>query len=255
MSADDKMITLRQQNGVFKALSCQPPANHPMKGGLLLLPEMWGVDEFAKSVAERYAAYGYQVLVPDVFSGTTLQKLLTSELKEKSRSPSLRMRREVQPQLQNIVRMIAAPQFTYMALMRIITTFTYLHALPAVREKVCVVGFDLGGSYAYSLAMREQRLRCAVAFYGQTNYIEPELRHIACPVLGLYGGKDQARSELALRLQRRMYNAGVNFELQLYNDASSGFFDHTNQLTYDDNAADQAWAHVMGFLEHHMYRG
>jgi len=38
--------------------------------GLVVIQEWWGLNTQIKSVAERFAAAGYRVLVPDLFRGT-----------------------------------------------------------------------------------------------------------------------------------------------------------------------------------------
>jgi carboxymethylenebutenolidase len=192
-------------------------------------------------------------LAPDFFGGTMAAKLLSDELKQNSRSQSLRTQRQTQPKLQRARELVGSPQFNYMALSRVDAAFSYLYALPEVQEKVGVVGFGLGGGYVYSLAIRQPRLSCAVSFYGQCGYNASMLSHIACPVMGLYGGADAGLTAQAQRLREAMSSAGVNFRLKIYASAGTGFFNPGNELAYNREAADRSWTECMGFLESHLY--
>ena len=45
------------------------PAGGKTAPGLVVIQEWWGVNDHIKSVADRYAARGFRVLVPDLYRG------------------------------------------------------------------------------------------------------------------------------------------------------------------------------------------
>src|SRR5437667_2469388 len=57
-------------------------------------------------------------------------------------------------------------------------------------RKIASVGFCLGGALSALLACRDPELGGAVIFYGDAPAAD-EIPKIACPVLGLYGARDQ----------------------------------------------------------------
>src|SRR5471032_26969 len=73
MSITTKWIDIKAADGTFGAYLAIP---HTGKGpGIVLLQEIFGVNEHIRSVAEQYAADGYVVLVPDLFwrSGSRIE--------------------------------------------------------------------------------------------------------------------------------------------------------------------------------------
>jgi carboxymethylenebutenolidase len=107
----------------------------------------------------------------------------------------------------------------------------------------------VGGTYTFSLAAAEPRLRAAVPFYGHAEFKDAELGAIACPVLAFYGGKDTALMEELPGLKGRMAAAGVDFETVVYPETGHAFFNDTNRYTYNAEAAADAWTQALAFLD------
>ncbi|GAA3742973.1 hypothetical protein GCM10022239_18050 [Leifsonia bigeumensis] len=49
-------------------------------------------------------------------------------------------------------------------------------------------------------------------------------------------------------VRKGMSDAGVDFEATVYPGARHAFFNDTNSMTYDPDAAADAWSRVLGFL-------
>jgi carboxymethylenebutenolidase len=89
------------------------------------------------------------------------------------------------------------------------------------------VGFCWGGARSFMFATQNENLWAAVVFYGSTPAFE-DLKNIQAPVLGLYGGLDNASptsitgraAETAREMRARM----KIFEWEVYNQAPHGFF-------------------------------
>jgi len=59
-----------------------PPSDSPLRCGIVLLPEVWGLGPDTLSLADRLAGRGHQVLVPDYYDGRrTARKLMKVFLK------------------------------------------------------------------------------------------------------------------------------------------------------------------------------
>lgn len=246
------MIAIHQQFGAVQAYLSRPPDGQ-YRGAVLVLHEVWGLNEHMKHITDRVAEQGYLAMAPNLLSNTTMQKQLTAELENKLKDPSFRVRREVQPRYNSILAAMQSPQFASLMMGRVQASFRYLMAQAAFHQEVAVIGFGFGGNYAYRLAIHEQQLKLAVVFYGQAGrYIDQELGHIQCPILAFYGGKDVALSTQAGQLDSRMQMLRKKFNSKIYPEAYTGFFNDTNDLIYDIEAAKDSWAQTVEFLHLHM---
>ena len=56
-------------DGGLPAYTAGPEGTGPLKGGLLVIHEVWGLVDHTKDVADRFADEGYLVLAPNLLSG------------------------------------------------------------------------------------------------------------------------------------------------------------------------------------------
>ncbi len=247
-----EMIGIRQQAGTVQAyLAVSPKAVH-FNGAIIVAHELWGLTEQVKRVADRLAAQGFFVLAPDLFSTDKVNRRPSEQLQRELFSPNERVRYAAMPKLRTMIAPTQTPQFTLVALSKLETCFEYLYNQPLVHQKVAAVGFGLGGTYTFSLAMREQRLRGAIAFYGHSPRITVELKHIQCPILALYGKEEKSLFREVNALADHMQQAGVDFKPVVYAGAGHAFFNDANVFAYNQMAAEDSWRRVMGFLHEHM---
>jgi carboxymethylenebutenolidase len=140
------------------------------------------------------------------------------------------------------------PKFTLLALSRLESCFEYLYSQPLTHQKVSMIGFGLGGGYTFELALREQRLRGAIVFYGRAPNVRAELRHIRCPVLAFYGSKETALFKEVTKVSTHMRQAGVEFEAVVYEGAGHAFFNEDNKFSFNSIAAANSWRRTIDFL-------
>ncbi|WP_026556190.1 dienelactone hydrolase family protein [Arthrobacter sp. 35W] len=246
-----EMITL--SGGVSAYLKGPPGWHHgrhaeavPLKGGLIVLHEVWGLVDHIKDVADRFAAEGYLVLAPDLLDGAGPSPSVLADLQEKMQDPQ--GRNEIQPQLRELMAPMRAPDFAAKALAGVQACFEHLNGLESIGSLVGVVGFCFGGSYSFSLAVAEPRLKAAVPFYGHADFTAEQLRGITAPVLAFYGEKDERLMATLPALRESMKAAGVDFTAVVYPDAGHAFFNDTNAAAYREDDADDAWSRTLEFL-------
>lgn len=217
-----------------------------IRGALIVIHEVWGLVEHTKDVADRFAAEGYLVLAPDLLADERIQPELAAELQDKLFDPQSRT--EVQPKLREAMAPLQAPGFGEKTAAGVQTCFDYLAAIGAVAGRIGITGFCFGGSYSFSLAVSEPRLKAAVPFYGHADFSTDQLRSIACPVLAFYGEKDEALVSKLPELKESMRETGVDFSAVLYPEAGHAFFNDTNRWTYREDDAADAWRKTLDFL-------
>jgi carboxymethylenebutenolidase len=222
------------------------PAGTP-KGGLVVVHEVWGLVRHTKDVADRFAAEGYVAVAPDLLSGAGGVPDLSGELQEAAFDPQ--QRSNAQPRLRKHMAPMRSPEYAKHAVAALRVCFDHLEGVPGLAGRVAATGFCLGGTYTFSLAVAEPRLRAAVPFYGHAEFKDAELRAINCPVLAFYGEQDSALVEELPGLKHRMRAAGVDFEAVVYPGTGHAFFNDTNRYTYNAEAAEDSWRRTLAFLE------
>ncbi|MDQ6752434.1 MAG: dienelactone hydrolase family protein [Actinomycetota bacterium] len=217
-----------------------------IRGALIVVHEVWGLVAHTKDVADRFAAEGYLVIAPDLLAKDGPDPELAAELEEKLSDPQARS--QIQPKLREAMAPLRAPGFAEKTLANMRASFDYLTRIPAVAGRIGVTGFCFGGTYAFSLAVHEPRLRAAVPFYGHADFDVEQLHRISCPVLTFYGDKDEALVSKLPELKDSMREAGVDFTAVVYPGAGHAFFNDTNGRTYREDAAADSWRKSLDFL-------
>lgn len=237
------MIQLTVDGTPLDVYEAKPSVN--IKGGLIVIEEVWGLTDHIKSVADRYAAEGYWVLSPELLAETDIKKhaatLMLNLFNPEKRS-------ETQPKLRELMAPMNEPQFAPKTVNRLHACFDYLYDKPETEKHVSITGFCFGGSYSYQLAVAEPRLKAAVPFYGHAPLDEDVLKDIVCPVLAFYGEKDENLIKDLPELQTKMTAAGVQYEAIVYPDCGHAFFNDTNPYAYNPAAAQDAWERALNFL-------
>ncbi len=237
----DKMINVGGVN-------CYRPVDlsDNLKGGLIVIHEVWGLTEHIKNVADRFADLGYFVLAPDLLSETEIAKLDTTNLQHGLFNPE--KRNEVQPLLRELMTPLHMPEFGTQTNDKLLKVFNELYSMPELKRNISVTGFCFGGTYSYNLAVREPRLKKAIPFYGHNDYSVDELKNIKAKIMAFYGEKDESLVSNLDDLKSRMNQAGVHFEALVYPDCGHAFFNDSNPYSYNESAAKDAFTKASAFL-------
>jgi carboxymethylenebutenolidase len=239
-----KMIELEFDGTPIEAYEAVPTGE--VKGGIIVIHEVWGLSEHIKSIADRFAREGYLAVAPELLSETDIAKHADRLMLDLFNPEK---RNEAQPKLRALMAPMQEPGFGEKTLGRVQACFDYLYAKPETRQMVAITGFCFGGSYSFSLAMAEPRLKAAVPFYGHANLSDAgELRKIACPILAFYGEEDAGLMENLPNVKAEMQTADVDFTAHVYPDCGHAFFNDTNPYAYNKSAAKDAWQRTLGFL-------
>src|SRR5665213_195312 len=156
----------------------------PVKGALIVIHEVWGLTDHIKSIADRLAKEGYIALAPDLFSGNGIDIEALSGLQSQLFDPEKRA--AVQPKLRELMAPIQAPEFGAITLDKTQVCFDYLENLDGINGRVGITGFCFGGSYSFSLAVHQPKLKVSIPFYGHADFSVDELKNISCPILAFY---------------------------------------------------------------------
>lgn len=234
---------------------------HPAR---VLIHEIWGLDEHLRDMVRRFAAQGYVMLAPDLYTGP-----LREAMKPENVVAGMQLLRQAPPEVQRDPsrlreRLSELPEETRRAvgtLMEVMSparreSFTrdlvgavgYLRGRPEVDPgRVGSLGFCMGGGLSARLATLSPELRACVIFYGENPPLDA-VPAIRTAVLGLYGGEDRRITDTVPDLVRAMAEAGKRFEHHVHPGAQHAFFNDTRAATYHAEAARDACQRVLAFL-------
>jgi carboxymethylenebutenolidase len=238
-----KMIELTVGGEPLEVYEAKPDGE--IKGGLIVIEEVWGLTDHIKSVADRFAAEGYWVLSPELLGMTDIKKHADTLMLDLFNPEK---RNEAQPKLRALMSPMQEPDFAPNTNARVQACFDYLFDQAETNQWVAVTGFCFGGSYSYQLAMHEPRLKAALPFYGHAPLESDELKTIKCPVLAFYGETDENLMKDLPELKAKMAEAGMNYTAQVYEGCGHAFFNDTNHFAYNETAAKDAWQRALAFL-------
>jgi carboxymethylenebutenolidase len=211
------------------AFVAQPDDNaqHP---GVVLIQEWWGIEPHIRQLAQKLAADGFVVAVPDLYHG----KIATEP--NEAQKMSMMIRGNVEK-----------------AAKEIIGALDTVKAMPNVEpKKPGLMGFCIGGFMTYYVASRYPDLGAVVAFYGAGYDPTPEeVAKVNAPVLAFYGSRDQSVPMEQVRKIERMYKeAGKDFTVKVY-DAGHAFINPDHGMG-NEKAAAEAWPLAVNFLKQHL---
>ena len=225
-----RMVTFPSGRVQVRAFLARPKGRGPFPG-LVVIQEWWGLNNHIMDVAARFAKQGYLALAPDLYSrqgnAATKDPAVAARLMEKLAQRD--------------------------ALADLGAALRFLQGQPAVdRRRIGTVGFCMGGTYALLLPCVRQGIRAAVPFYGQVPDPDATLRNLTCPVLYVYGTRDEWISAADVdRLRGALERYGKAGEVITY-DAPHAFFNNSRRDTYRSEHAKDAWSRTLAFLAQHL---
>ena len=222
------------------------PGRHPV---VFVVSEIFGVHEWVRDIARRFAKLGYVAIAPNFFFRADPDNTL----------PGLK---------------------DYAAIFKIVGTagneqvmgdvgaaIGWAKAQPfADASRMALTGFCWGGGVAWMAAERFGELKAVGAWYGAvaprppgTPLSEPGRKYpldgvadLKVPVLGQYGGKDKGIPQTDLdAMTAALAKAGkTDSQIIVYPDAEHGFL-ADYRPSYNPEAGPVAWARLLAFFKAH----
>ena len=163
---------------------------------VVMVHEVFGIDDNMRAQMTRLASAGYVVLMPDLYSRGGARKCLTATFKALSTG-------------------------TGQAFEDIEQAKQLVTSRPDTTDKVGVIGFCMGGGFALLLA--NDGYDAANANYGMLPSNMDEALAGACPILGNYGGKDKQLKDAKEKLDSSLTKLGVEHDIKVYPEAGHAF--------------------------------
>jgi carboxymethylenebutenolidase len=236
MSTTTRTHRVERRDGAFDAHLALPAGGSGP--GMLLLHEIFGVNDYVRDSAQRLAELGYVVLAPDLFWRT---------------QPGLELRHD-EAGLQAGMAAVAQLDFAA-AVDDAIAALEALRALPEVSGgRAGVLGFCLGGTLAYQVAVNADP-DVAVVYYGSG--IPGALDRagaITCPMIMHWGGADPYIPREQVDAVAAMAGAHDSIECHVHEGAGHAF-DNLAPMFHNPDACAAAWELTAAFLARELPAG
>lgn len=240
--------TLRERNFKLELnpgslpVFCAEPNTDTRLPGLILIHEIFGVNEHIRDLARKFAEHGLRVYAPDLLSRSAL-------------FPANEAERENLDVMRQAWMSIEDSQI--MADLDVL--FTHIQSQANINGKTGSMGFCMGGAISLLLGCHEPKLAYVIDFYGRIRYgftskTKPKdpidyLVPLKAPLLGLFAGKDELiTAEHIEEFSQRLQELEKSYQLKVYENASHAFF-NDRRPHYDREASEDALQLVLAFIK------
>jgi carboxymethylenebutenolidase len=228
--------------GTFPGHLSMPPARadgrpHP---GVVVLHEIFGVNDDIRRIADRFAAEGYAAIAPELYHHGNTALCLTRVLASAVSGDAER---------KTLADIDAARR--------------HLMSREEVDDqRIAVAGFCLGGGFALLFAAKGG-VKAASVNYGMVPKAREKLSDV-CPVVASYGSHDKQFTPQAARLESHLEALGVPHDVKVYDGVGHSFMNKDNapawmlrintrmQAGYHEAESEDSWKRIIAFFDEHV---
>jgi len=223
-AADSKSVSYKSGDETVQGVLYTPQGKAPFPA-IIVIHEWWGLNDWIKEQASRFADEGYVALAVDLYRG----KVATTpdEAHEIMRGvPEDRAQRDLH------------------------AAFEYLASQSNVKkDRIGAIGWCMGGGYSLDVALQEPRLAGDVINYGHLATDSESLKKINAPILGLFGAQDRGIPVADVRkFEETLRQMGKKIEIKIYEDAGHAFENPNNKAGYREADAIDARKRTLDFF-------
>jgi carboxymethylenebutenolidase len=231
-------VKLPVPDGEIPAYRALPAAGGPFPV-ILVVQEIFGVHEHIKDICRRLAKLGYLAVAPELYARqgdvSKIENIQEIFSKVVSKVPDAQV-------MSDLDAALAWAKGTG----------------KAEAAKLGITGYCWGGRIVWLYSAHNPNLKAGVAWYGrlvgEADDLHPKhpidvAAAINCPVLGLYGEKDQSIPvESVEKMRAALKAAGKTAEIVLYPDTPHAFF-ADYRASYRKDQAEDGWKRMLDWFK------
>src|SRR5579864_6479633 len=166
LAADSKSVSYKSGDETVQAILYTPAGKAPFPA-IIVIHEWWGLDDWVKEQASKFADQGYVALAVDLYRGKVADTPdMAHELMRGL--PEDRAKRDLH------------------------AAFEFLQSQPNVKKnRIGSIGWCMGGGYSLDVALQGPTLAADVIHYGHLATDPETLKKINAPILGIFGAQDR----------------------------------------------------------------
>ncbi len=226
-AADVKFKSTAGEAQGYLATPADDKGKHP---AVIVIQEWWGVNDWVREQADRFAKDGMVALAVDLYRGKS-----TSNPEE----------------AHELMR--GLPEDRAMADLK--AGLRYLEERKDVDPKrIGVIGWCMGGGYSLMLATEEPKLAAAVVNYGHLVTDPKTIARIKVPLLGNFGAEDRGIPAADVRaFESTLHKERKPADFKIYDGAGHAFMNPNNKSGYVASATADAWKRIDRFFAEHLH--
>jgi carboxymethylenebutenolidase len=216
----------------FDGYTVLPASGHGP--GVLVMQEIFGVNEYIRDVCRRLAELGYVAMAPDVYWRIERNVDIGHDPAEMAKAFGYMSKYDWPTGVRDHVAALA-----------------HLRALPETGAKAGAIGFCFGGGTSFALACAAQP-DAVVSYYGSAvpGYLD-QAGSVTSPICFHFGGQDPYIPRDEINAVRRWAAGRPGTEYHEY-AAGHAFDNNFSAMFSDPPAAAMAWGHTVRFLATHL---
>jgi carboxymethylenebutenolidase len=222
-----EMLSVPRSSGRPLESYFSAPAGSGPHPGVVVIHEIYGLNDNIRDIADRFAGAGYAALAVDLFStgarAVCMARIMNGMM--------------LRPLKNGVVEDLRA-------------ALDFLGARPDVdAERLGAIGFCMGGTYALQLACVGAGIKVASLFYGMNPRPLAAVAR-ACPLVGSYPEKDFT-ARAGRKLDAALDGHGIAHDVKVYPGAKHSFFNDRGSA-HDPGAAADSWQRTLSFFQEHL---
>jgi carboxymethylenebutenolidase len=225
LAADGKQVTYKSGDETVSGMLYAPANAKGKLPAIVVIQEYWGLNDWIKEQASKFADQGYVTLAIDLYRGKVAST--PDEAHELMRGlPEDRATRDLK------------------------AAVAFLKTQKNVDSaKIGTIGWCMGGGYSLAAAIAEPTVKATIINYGRLVTDEDILKGINAHILGIFGGKDRGIPvDSVKKFEETMKKLGKQVEIKIYDDAGHAFENPNNKSGYRADDAADAWKRQTDFF-------
>jgi carboxymethylenebutenolidase len=199
----------------------------PGPTGVVILPDVRGLHQYYKDLADIFARAGFSAIAIDYFGRTAGSG---------ARDEAFAYRPHVEQTTPETVDADVAAAIAYLR-----------SPAGGAASRIFTVGFCFGGSTSWRQSASQDGLAGAVGFYGQPGRARASIGQMRAPLLLLVAGDDFTPLEEFQAFDQELTAASVPHNMVVYPGAPHSFFDRS--FAEHREACTDAWRQMLTFFE------
>ena len=224
--ATAEAVSFPGSNRQLEGYLARPEGEGPFPG-VVIIHEIYGLNDNMRDIARRFAREGYVALAVDLFAGRNRTVCMFRFMGQMLLKP---LDNDSQHDLQ--------------------ATLTYFEKQQGIdSNRLGAIGFCMGGGFAIAWACNDKRLKAIAPFYGSNPRPLAAVSRL-CPVVGSYPDKDFTTSH-GQKLDAALDEYAVPHDIKIYPNSQHSFFNDQGKH-YSAEASQDAWQRVLTFFGEHI---
>ena len=232
----NETITAADGSGTFNGFVTLPSGGSGP--GLLVIHEIFGVNDYIRDVGARLAELGYVTMAPDLFWRQEPNVALPND--ESSMAKGMQLGQGFDP----------AKGGEDLG-----TALAHLRSLSEVAGGAGILGFCFGGTMAFLCAAAHEP-DVAVSYYGSgVASMLGMAEQVTCPILFHFGGADPFLPLEQAQQVEAAFAGRDDAEVHIHEGAGHAFDNSFSTMFHQPEAAAAAWEQTGAFLRRHLPAG